>query len=134
VRSHEATLLALLLNELISNAVLHGFAGLDSGKIKIRAWLTNSKGRSIGRGRRAEGANRAQQTVHIEVADNGAGLPEGFDPQVNANLGLNIVRTMVAGDLHGEFTIRPAERGTGTVARIAFKRPYLGERETKRET
>ena len=31
VGSHEATLLALLLNELISNAILHGFANKDRG-------------------------------------------------------------------------------------------------------
>jgi two-component sensor histidine kinase len=64
VRSHEATLLALLLNELISNAILHGFAGRDSGKIRIRAWLTNPKGRGMGRGRRAEVANKAQHRAY----------------------------------------------------------------------
>jgi two-component sensor histidine kinase/putative methionine-R-sulfoxide reductase with GAF domain len=128
VRSHEATLLALLLNELISNAILHGFSGLESGELRIRAWAGGAGGRKGKDGnKRADGANSAYPTVHIEVADNGTGLPEGFDPQRDANLGLNIVRTMVVGDLRGEFHIRPAARGTGTVAHIAFKRPYVSE-------
>lgn len=38
VGSHEATLLALLFNELISNAILHGFAGQKHGEISIRVF------------------------------------------------------------------------------------------------
>ncbi|MFL5734792.1 MAG: GAF domain-containing protein [Chloroflexia bacterium] len=127
VRSHEATLLALLLNELISNAILHGFAGVDSGEIRIRAWLSDLRGKA--RDRQPDKASTPNPTVNIEVADNGTGLPEGFDPQVNANLGLNIVRTMVVGDLRGDFSIRPGKGRKGTVARIAFKRPYVIEAE-----
>lgn len=120
VRSHEATLLALLLNELISNAILHGFSGRTSGEIKIKAWANEEE--AAGNGNRLESAAATQPTVNIQVRDNGVGLPKEFDPMVDANLGLNIVRTMVAGDLRGDFDIRPARGGRGTVARISFKR------------
>ena len=40
-------------------------------------------------------------TLRISVADDGAGLPEGFDPSVDARLGLQIVQTLVRDDLRG---------------------------------
>ncbi len=116
VGSHEATLLALLLNELVSNAILHGFAGLIEGEIKIRAWLEerDSEGK-------AELTSRpAAPTVRIEVSDNGIGIPESFDAQEDANLGLNIVRTLVVSDLRGDFKIERKENGPGTVATFSF--------------
>jgi hypothetical protein len=44
------------------------------------------------------------------IADNGAGLPHGFDLTTSASLGLQIVRTLVASELGGnlEITGRPA--------------------------
>lgn len=114
VNSHEATLLALLLNELASNAILHGFQGRDSGEITVRAW--SAEGRPS-----AEGGEPSQaHNVTLEVRDNGSGLPQDFDPLTDANLGLNIVRTLVTSDLRGTFSIRPAAGREGTVARITF--------------
>jgi two-component sensor histidine kinase len=37
VPSKQATILALLINELVANAVRHGFAGRDHGTVTIRA-------------------------------------------------------------------------------------------------
>jgi two-component sensor histidine kinase len=118
IGSHEATLLALLLNELVSNAILHGFANVDSGELQIRAWLDH-EGEQGPEGTPA--ARRARPIVNIEVADNGAGLPEGFDSRRDAHLGLNIVRTMVNNDLRGEFHLVPGKSGIGTVARISYR-------------
>lgn len=121
IGSHDATLLALLLNELISNAILHGFEGLDKGKITVRAWLDHGNARNEGRS-----APTAHQSplIRLEVTDDGIGLPDGFDSRTNANLGLNIVRTLVENDLRGEFSLEPA-KGGGTVAHVAF-RPARG--------
>jgi two-component sensor histidine kinase/putative methionine-R-sulfoxide reductase with GAF domain len=118
VGSHEATLLALLFNELASNAILHGFAGREQGKLTMRAWTsTGLKDPAPG-----EGTNITPRTceVTIEVANDGTGLPEGFDPEKSANLGLNIVRTLVNSDLRGKFKIAPGEDGNGVVATITF--------------
>ena len=53
----------------------------------------------------------------------GVGLPEGFDPQRAGNLGLQIVRTLVEGELGGTFDMVPApERGTQVVLDIPVTR------------
>ncbi|MDQ6694814.1 MAG: GAF domain-containing protein [Chloroflexota bacterium] len=105
VNSQEATLLALLFNEFVSNSILHGFEGLTSGEIHICANMVRNAG---------------QPTVEITVEDNGTGLPPGFDPQKDANLGLNIVHTLVLSDLRGTFKIGPRTPAPGTTATIVF--------------
>ena len=49
------------------------------------------------------------------------GLPEGFDPQKDGNMGLGIVETLVVSDLGGTFTIGPGEGGEGTRAVFSFR-------------
>lgn len=71
----------LILNELISNSLKHAFPTNQGGRIHISLKLTDGK-------------------VGITVADNGVGLPEGFDPERDANLGLQLVSTLI-GQLDG---------------------------------
>jgi two-component sensor histidine kinase len=112
VNSHEATLLALLFNELISNAILHGFAGRNSGSIDIRVQPEAPL---------EDGADqRRARRVKIEVVDSGVGLPAGFDPVKGGNLGLNIVNTLVVSDMRGTFKIGPGDGGKGTRAVFSF--------------
>lgn len=66
----------LILNELISNALKHAYPHGAAGVVDIRL--------------RCEG-----DRVELTVADNGIGLPQGFDPYVQGNLGLELVRTLV---------------------------------------
>lgn len=106
--SKEATVLALLLNEMVSNAIEHGFGAIGEpeerragGIITIRSFYTENG------------------DVVVEVADNGKGLATDFDANGSSGLGLQIVRTLVNTDLQGEFTMSPAPDG-GTVARITF--------------
>ena len=99
VPSKQATVLALLFNELISNSIEHGFAGRTCGHIAIRTW-------------------RAGNLVSIEVANDGNQLPESFDLNAKVGIGVRIIQRLVESDLKGEFSI---ERGSlGTVARITF--------------
>lgn len=118
IGSHQATLLALLLNELISNAILHGFEGRDKGKIMVTAWLDAGSG---AKANEQTPAHNQSTVIRVEVADDGVGLPDGFNPQTHANLGLNIVRTLVESDLRGDFIIEPGKGGKGTVAQAAFR-------------
>lgn len=99
VSSRQTTVLALLLNEFVTNAVRHGFAD-GPGRIAVRVW--------------AEG-DRAV----LEVEDDGRGLPADFDPLRSRGLGLQIARTLVEVDLRGELEIGPAPRG-GTLVRVRF--------------
>lgn len=115
IGSHEATLLALLLNELISNAILHGFVGVEKGEIKISAWRSECDKHG------AQPSIKPRIVIHITVTDNGTGLPKDFDPQRSANLGLVLVDNLVTTDLRGEFEITNRKRGRGTVAHISFE-------------
>jgi two-component sensor histidine kinase len=44
----------------------------------------------------------------LTVRDDGAGLPPGFDSRASANLGLEIVRTVIEDDLRGTLTFSSA--------------------------
>jgi two-component sensor histidine kinase len=92
-----ATPLSLVLTELLHNALEHGLAG-HVGDVEISV-------------------RRLAAALEIDVADDGAGLPAGFTLSTSPRLGLQIVRTLVEGDLHGELSMcdRP---GGGTVARL----------------
>ena len=94
-----ATPLALVITELVQNAVEHAFAGA-SGQVTIAAIRT-------------EGALR------VVVGDDGAGLPAGFVAEASPRLGLQIVRTLVVAELGGTIALRPREpRGTEVVLTI----------------
>lgn len=96
--SERATQCALVVNELVHNAIEHGLADRDEGTVEIKL---------VDRG----------AGVSIIVTDNGAGLPSGFDLATGANLGLSLVRSMVERDLRGSFRI---EGQYGVQATVAF--------------
>ena len=100
-----ATPLAMVLSELVQNALVHGLRG-RGGRIEVAA-----------RREQAGRAGDAGQVLSLTVTDDGVGLPEGFDVQNDANLGLQIVRTLVVGELGGQLRferVRPS--GTAAVA------------------
>jgi two-component sensor histidine kinase len=90
-----ATPLAVVLSELVQNAVEHGLQG-GPGCVEVRA---------------ARGEGR----LRVEVLDDGRGLPAAFDLAASDRLGLQIVRTLVEGELGGQLQVlrRP---GGGTRA------------------
>jgi two-component system, sensor histidine kinase PdtaS len=83
LETREATTLAILLNELLTNAVRHGLRGRDQGTIRVLYGRQGSQ-------------------VWVTVADDGNGLPPEFSLGKNKGLGLSIVRTLVEADLHGQ--------------------------------
>ena len=98
--SESATPLAMVLTEVLQNAVEHGFAdrsGAPEGRREGRVTVT---------------ARRIVGRLHVVVEDDGAGLPEGFDLDGSTQLGLSIVRTLVESELGGIFEIGPGVRGT----------------------
>jgi two-component sensor histidine kinase len=105
--SSVATLLALILNELVCNAILHGLQDRDSGRVVVTARELQQPGEAGPAG------------IEIDVADDGSGLPEGFAVEQGAGLGLSIVQRLVTGQLNGGFRIAPGAEG-GTVATITL--------------
>ena len=62
-------------------------------------------------------AARAPEQLTVTVTDSGAGLPPGFDLENTTSLGLQIVRTLVEGELGGRLIL--ADRpGGGTIATV----------------
>ena len=87
-----ATPLALVLTELVQNSVEHAFTEAG-GTVTLRF-------------------ERHPSTLSVIVADDGVGLPEGINLESMANLGLQIVRTLVTSELGGTITTLSPERGT----------------------
>jgi len=59
----------------------------------------------------------------VTVADNGVGLPDGFDLDSATSLGLQIVRTLVVSELGGRLRIAPRPGG-GTEAIVGLPVGY----------
>jgi two-component sensor histidine kinase len=95
-----ATPLAMILTELLQNALEHGFGTRRSGTVEVAAT------RSV-----PHGGSRREERLVVAVQDDGQGLPPGFDPQTSGNLGLQIVRTLVTGELLGVFDMVAVETG-----------------------
>ena len=91
-----ATPLVMVLNELVLNAVEHGFADGGAGEVRI-------------------GVQRRRRELEVTVADTGHGLPDGFGAGPGQRLGLQIVRTLATGELRGSIDLRPGAAG-GTEA------------------
>ena len=65
---------------------------------------------------------REQERLKVTVADNGVGLPEGFDLDSATGLGLQIVRALVVSELGGRLRIVPRPGG-GTEAGRRYPGP-----------
>ena len=100
LNSHKANSVALILNEMISNAVEHGFKIADEGSIIVRL------------------LEISDNHWRLEVCNDGDALPADFDVRKYTDLGLQIIETLTRGDLQGDFTLR-TEDGV-TVAAISF--------------
>ncbi len=98
--SHQANSVALVLNELVANAVEHGFENVNEGGIIVRLRETDD------------------DRWRLEVWNDGEPLPPDFDPRKNHDLGLQIVDTLTRGDLQGDFTLQNADGGV--VAAVIF--------------
>jgi len=98
VEAPVATALALAVAELVHNAIEHGIAERDSGAVEVTM-------------------RRVPGELVLTVRDDGVGLPAGFDPESSANLGLEIVRTVVEKDLRGTLGFSVA-RGTTVTVRV----------------
>ena len=92
--SEMATPLAMVLTEVLQNAVEHGFGE----KAEAPGAITVTARRLTGR-------------LHVTVDDDGEGLPQGFDVAGSTSLGLSIVRTLVESELDGKLDIRTRRTG-----------------------
>jgi two-component sensor histidine kinase/putative methionine-R-sulfoxide reductase with GAF domain len=86
IPSRAVVILALVLNEMVSNAMKHGMKGMTEGKVSIRGY-----------------EERGQ--IVVEVLDTGAGPAELVEEESSEGLGLSLIRNLI-GDIKGQFTLR----------------------------
>jgi two-component sensor histidine kinase len=91
---------ALIVNELLSNALKHAFTGRSAGNIYVSF-------KQIQEGK-----------LHLSVSDDGCGLPEGMVVEKVNSLGLKLVRILVIEQLGG--TMRQESR-PGAAFHIYFR-------------
>ena len=89
----------LILSELLTNALRHGFPQERTGSVRIEL-------------RRLDEAR-----LLLAVSDDGVGLPDGFDPARCDSLGMQLIQTL-AGQVGGEFTL--ASNGAGARFQLVF--------------
>ncbi|WP_299051409.1 sensor histidine kinase [uncultured Nocardioides sp.] len=93
--SETATTLAMVLTELLQNAVEHAYVDQAAGRVTVRV-------------------RHGAEQLEVAVADDGQGLPVDFDPATSGSLGLTIVRTLVTTELGGSLGFGPGPGGRGT--------------------
>lgn len=105
--SDAATSLALVLNELITNAIIHGFEGRREGLLAVTI--------------RRDGPDGV-----IIVCDDGVGMSHAPVDTGRKHLGMAIVRTLIEKDLQGTIDFDDGVP-EGTVVTIRFPLPERGE-------
>jgi two-component sensor histidine kinase len=127
--SRAVTGLALIANELVTNALEHGLGVAptihEREEPAGEAWAPRSPrpaGRAADRGHLALSLRQVGEVVVMQVNDNGAGLPPGFDLDRDSGVGLGICRTLATRHLGGTLTLQQ-NNGSGTCAELRFPLP-----------
>ncbi|GEM_PF-4612784 len=95
-----ATPVSLILNELINNAYKHAFEGREEGRIQISM------------------KKQPDDSLLLEVWDNGIGLKEGFQIENLKSLGMTLVKGL-SWQIHGNFSFESNIEGTSFA--VSFK-------------
>ena len=95
----------LIINELVTNSIKHAFPEGTSGDIKVNMDQDDDK-------------------YHLEISDNGIGLPPEFDIKKSSTLGILLVNSLV-GQLDGSIEVI---RNQGTTYQIIIKKLEYKER------
>jgi two-component sensor histidine kinase len=98
IATDQAIPLALMVNELITNAAKHAYAGQSGCKI----WV---------------GVVREGAAIRVSVRDEGVGLPTSFDMAKGKGLGMRLVRAFLQ-QLEAKVVLNPQPRGTEFVALV----------------
>jgi two-component sensor histidine kinase len=96
LQGQQAISLALVLNELVLNALKHGRGAVE---VSFRVHCGSAE---------------------LEVLDNGRGFSEGFDPDVQGGTGMTLTSSLVSWDLQGAISYKNRPDGNGTTVRVTF--------------
>ncbi|WP_187829952.1 ATP-binding protein [Siccirubricoccus phaeus] len=98
--------LALIVSELVTNAMKYAFPEERQGNVRI----------ALRRPEAEEGS------LVISVADDGVGLPDGFDPATSRGIGMRVVTTLLR-QLRGRLKVHPASPEGGAAFDIIMPLP-----------
>ncbi len=98
-----ATPLALVLSELLQNAVEHAFP-TGGGEVTVRF-------------------ERGAASLRLQVMDDGVGVADGWDLETHSNLGLRIAATLVESELGGTLEVERTVDGRGTTCEALLPLP-----------
>ncbi len=76
IAADRSILVGLVVNELVSNAAKHAYADGPGGLIRVRLFQPD------------------ESSISVSVADDGVGLPPGFDPTTSKRLGARLVNAL----------------------------------------
>ncbi len=102
IETDRAIPIALIVNELITNAIKYAYR--DSQRCRIEVTMRDD----------------GQGTIQLSVRDEGVGLPAAFDPARSKGLGMRMVRAF-ARQLDAELAIHRREPGTEFELRIPLQ-------------
>ena len=97
----QATALAIVANELIANAVKHGHGDIE---VQVRV---------------------SENYATLEVCDDGEGFAPDFDPEIEANTGLELIENISRYDLHGQVFYENREQGGARIRLVIPISPPL---------
>jgi PAS domain S-box-containing protein len=106
--------LGLIVNELVTNSLKHAFPAGQRGEIRID--LHGHEGAKSYALKTDSGTLHCVPTCELIVADNGIGLPPGFELDAKKSLGMNLV-SMLAKQIQAELKIKT---GPGAEFRLLF--------------
>lgn len=96
--ARQATACSLIINELLQNAIEHGFEHKQTGFVQVNL------------------ADEGDEVI-INVTDNGDGLPPDFKLDQTDSLGFHIVKILVEEDLKGQLQLT---NGNGLAVTVKF--------------
>ena len=91
--------IALITNELITNAAKYAYSGQPGGNIQVRL------------------ARGDDGRIDLSIRDQGDGLPADFDPRSAAGLGMRIIRAFLQ-QLGAQIAVRRRDPGTEFVVSV----------------
>ncbi|HOP64178.1 MAG TPA: PAS domain-containing protein [Spirochaetota bacterium] len=80
-----ATSIGIILNELLTNSIKYAFRDRDRGTVNVALQMDGNR-------------------IMLKVSDDGEGLPENFDSELSAGLGLKLINLLTI-QMKGEFRI-----------------------------
>lgn len=99
--------LGLAVNEIVTNAVKHGFPDNRKGKISLDLCLKDDR------------------NIVLTINDDGVGLPKDFNLEVLKSFGMLMTHNIITKQLQGNFTLHS---DNGTVATLSFTEPQRLQR------